>query len=279
MRPINLIPPEERRGDRAPLRAGPLSYVVIGFLLLAFLGVYLMVSTGNSISERESQLASLEQQLESTQARAEALQSFTAFASMELTRTETVANLARSRFDWERVLTELALVVPADISLTSATGEVSPGAAAGGTGGDQGDTGTATPINAPTLAMSGCASGHEAVARFVAALRDIDGVTRVGLETSADAETDSAAGAATASPTAADAGECAGAASFDVTIAFDEVVVDPTSGGVVPTTPAPEIGDGSGVAEAQAERERAKDSAASAEQRSNEAIDTLVPGA
>ena len=30
MRPVNLIPPEDRRGDRAPLRAGSLSYVVVG---------------------------------------------------------------------------------------------------------------------------------------------------------------------------------------------------------------------------------------------------------
>ena len=30
MRPVNLIPPEERRGDHAPLRAGALSYVIVG---------------------------------------------------------------------------------------------------------------------------------------------------------------------------------------------------------------------------------------------------------
>ena len=27
MRPVNLIPPEERRGDQAPLRTGPLAYI------------------------------------------------------------------------------------------------------------------------------------------------------------------------------------------------------------------------------------------------------------
>ena len=32
MRPVNLIPPEERRGERAPMRTGPLSYVVVAVL-------------------------------------------------------------------------------------------------------------------------------------------------------------------------------------------------------------------------------------------------------
>ncbi len=60
MRPVNLIPPEERRGELAPLRTGVLSYVIVGVLGLALLGVVAIVLTGNSISEKESDLASLE---------------------------------------------------------------------------------------------------------------------------------------------------------------------------------------------------------------------------
>ena len=30
MRPVNLIPPDQRRGDSAPLRTGPLVYVLLG---------------------------------------------------------------------------------------------------------------------------------------------------------------------------------------------------------------------------------------------------------
>ena len=33
MRPINLIPPEERRGSQAPLRSGPLAYILVGALV------------------------------------------------------------------------------------------------------------------------------------------------------------------------------------------------------------------------------------------------------
>ena len=32
MRPVNLIPPDERRGDRAAMRTGAFSYVLIGGL-------------------------------------------------------------------------------------------------------------------------------------------------------------------------------------------------------------------------------------------------------
>ena len=33
MRPVNLIPPEDRRGQHAPLRTGPLAYILVGALV------------------------------------------------------------------------------------------------------------------------------------------------------------------------------------------------------------------------------------------------------
>ena len=280
MRAVNLIPPEDRRGERAPLRTGPLAYIIVGALLLAFVGVYMMVSTGNTISEREAQVTGLEQELESTTARAQALQSFTNFASLEQGRTATVANLAKSRFDWERVLRELALVIPADVSISELSGAIGGEAAATAGGGGDTNAAGAEGINAPTLTMSGCGKGHESVARFVAALRDIDGVTRVGLASSTDSNSDSASGAtATTTGTAAGATCTEGGTSFDLTIAFDEVQVDPASGGLVPPAePTPSEGDGSGVAEAEQERQAAEDSVGSAQQESSQAVDNFVPG-
>lgn len=269
MRAVNLIPPEDRRGDRAPLRSGPLAYVLVGVLLLAFAGVYAVVSTGNSISESEAEAAALEQELASAEARAQALQSFSGFASLEQARTETVASLARSRFDWERILRELALVIPGDVSLLTLSGSI--------TGEPAGDTGAAAAggetIAAPALFMTGCATGHESVARMLSALRDIDGVTRVGLASS------SRSGGEIADD-AGGAGACMGAKanSFDVTVAFDEVEVDP-EGGIVPAPESADAADGSGIAEASAGRERAQDSVESAQQESDDAVETFVPGA
>ena len=60
MRPVNLIPAEERRGERAPLRSGPLAYIVVGALVAALLGVTALVLTGNQIADRKAEVAQLE---------------------------------------------------------------------------------------------------------------------------------------------------------------------------------------------------------------------------
>ena len=121
MRPVNLIPKEDRRGAKAPLRTGPLSYAIVAILLLALGGVTLLVLTGNKISDRKAEVASLQSQVDAAQAQADQLSTYTHFAELQQARQETVASLANSRFDWERTLHELALVLPGDVWLTSMT--------------------------------------------------------------------------------------------------------------------------------------------------------------
>jgi Tfp pilus assembly protein PilN len=277
MRPVNLIPLDERRGDRAPLRSGPVAYVLVAGLALAFLGVYMLVSTGNAISDRESQLAALQQQLESSEARAEALQSFTEFATLEETRTQTVSDLARSRFDWERVMRELALVIPSDVSLTNVTAKVSASVASGSSSDAGGaEAGASTEgIQGPSLTMTGCTSDHDSVARLVAALRDIDGVTRVGLQSSSKSSEE---GDSTGTSTADSGGSCVKGTSFELAVAFDGVAVDPSTGAVIPTEPAPAAGE-EGISDATAEQAASRESAGAAVKKGNEAVDRFVPGA
>ena len=64
MRPVNLIPPDERRGDEAPLRTGHLVYVLTAGLALLLLGIVAVTLTGKQISDREDQKASLQQELD-----------------------------------------------------------------------------------------------------------------------------------------------------------------------------------------------------------------------
>jgi Tfp pilus assembly protein PilN len=244
--------------------------VLVGVLLLGFVGVYAFVSTGNSISEREASVTALEQELASSTARAGALQSFSSFATLEQARTQTVTALAQSRFDWERVLRELALVIPADVSLLTLSGSVTGDAASSGS--DSNASGES--IEAPTLVMSGCATDQESVARMLSALRDIDGVTRVGLTKSSRGDSSSAGGAGS--------GGCAnpGDFTFDLTVAFDEVTLDPATGGVAPpleTEPTP--GDASGIPEVTQGRERARGAVESAQDQSQKAVENFVPGA
>jgi Tfp pilus assembly protein PilN len=230
MRPVNLIPPEDRRGDQAPLRSGPLAYVVVAALVLVLVGVAALVLTGNQVAEREDELASLRREDAAAAAKAERLSAYVQFRNASEARVATVRSLADSRFDWERVMRELALVLPSDVSLVELT--ASAGGASGGEA-EGGSSGLGGGLSGPSLTMSGCAIGHEGVAGFVLALRDIDGVTRVGVQSSQDSDAGGESGGA------AGGSECGVAAAhteFTLTVAFDAAPVPPEAG----AEPAPE---------------------------------------
>jgi Tfp pilus assembly protein PilN len=185
MRPVNLIPPDQRRGDHAPLRTGPLAYIVVGALALILAGVTLLVLTDNEVSDRKAEVVQLHREDNAAEAKAQRLAAYTQFQTMTDQRIATVSELADSRFDWERVMRELSLILPHDVWLTELAASAAPGAGEGSSGGGGEGLGG---INGPSLEMSGCATGQDAVAGFVTALKDIDGVTRVGLKSSTVSE-------------------------------------------------------------------------------------------
>ena len=232
MRPVNLIPSEERRGARRPTRSGPLAYIVIGALAAALLGVTVLVITGNQISDRKAEIVRLEEETAAVEARAKALDAYTQFHSVRETRVATVTSLADSRFDWERVMHELALVLPSDVWLTNLSGTASPGATAEGGA----SVGLRSSIPGPALEMVGCATSQDAVAGFVQALEDIDGVTRVGVQTSSLG--DSAGGGESATTSTCQTRDFI--AQFQMVAAFDAAPV-PVTGqtAAAPETAAP----------------------------------------
>ena len=61
MRPVNLIPGSQRKGERTALREGWLSYAVIAVLVLVLGGVVALVLTGNKIADHKSEIADLQQ--------------------------------------------------------------------------------------------------------------------------------------------------------------------------------------------------------------------------
>jgi Tfp pilus assembly protein PilN len=285
VRPVNLIPPEERRGELAPLRTGVVSYVIVAALGLALLGVVGMVLAGNSISEKEGELASLEARQLAADQRAQELAPYGELATLAESRNDTVISLAESRFDWERVMRELALVIPEDVWLDSLTGTVSPGVVLEAEG--AGEAATDPSITGPSLQISGCATGQVAVAGFVAALKDIDGVTRVGMQQSSLGELGEAGstGGAAAAPAAGGEGDCQTRefiAAFDITIAFDAVPVSEYTPGstatpaAAPATPATE--DDGGTAEAEGEQQAAEDSAAEQTEEARSGAETVGVG-
>jgi Tfp pilus assembly protein PilN len=271
VRPVNLTPPEDRRGERAPLRAGSLSYVVIGGLAVALVAVTALVLTGNSINDRKAEVASLEARETAARAEAESLRGFAEFANLSESRTQTVTNLAQSRFDWERVMRELALVIPDDVWLIALSGAAAPGVQS-----ENGAEVSLDPPAGPSLAMIGCATGHEAVARFLQALKDIDGVTRVGIAKSELPTDEESSGGA-------DDTDCRTRdfiTRFEILAAFDEVAVpaiDAPAPLAADTNAVPASGDSSGVAEAQAQEQQARDATGEQTGEANEAAN-LVPG-
>lgn len=245
MRPVNLIPAEERSGERRPMRTGPVPYLLVGALLAVLAGVTALVLTGNQIADRKSELAKVEREDAAASARAQRLSAYTQFRTLREQRVQTVTSLADSRFDWERVMRELSLVLPHDVWLTSLDASAAPGAEGGGGSGG----GLSNAIAGPSLAISGCATGHDAVAGFVTALKEIDGVTRVGVESSELGTEKEGAGSSGGSGGSGSAGGGGGESSdcrtrsfiaqFKMVVAFD-------------AAPVPQAASASGAAPASA---------------------------
>lgn len=230
MRPVNLIPPEERHGSHAPMRTGAVPYLVLGALVALLMGVALLVITGNEISERKDEIVTLQQEDTVAQERAEKLVAYVQLGEMRQQRVETITSLANSRFDWERVMRELSKILPSDVWLTSLNASAAPGVSSAGSESSGG--GMRGSIAGPALEISGCAKGQEGVAGFATALKEIDGVTRVGVESSAIPSAESSA----TSGSGSGGGEAGGAscqtrnfiAQFQMVVAFDAAPVPPS---------------------------------------------------
>jgi Tfp pilus assembly protein PilN len=252
MRPVNLIPPEDR-SDQKGTRTGPVVYVVLGTMLAVLAGVVVLVLSGNQISQRKDEVARLQQQATAAKATADRLASYSSFSQVRGQRLATVSSLADSRFDWQRVMHELSLVLPADVWLTQLTGTVRPGV--------QLDQASSSSLRSgaagPALELSGCATSQDAVAGFVSDLKEIDGVTRVGVQSSSLGSSSAAGatgggGGATAPASSGSSSGGSGAscqtrrfiAQFEMVAAFDAAPVtpDPLAGGAAPAAPAPSTG-------------------------------------
>jgi Tfp pilus assembly protein PilN len=289
MRPVNLIPPDERRGDSAALRTGSLVYVLVGGLTLLLLGIVAVALTSKQIDDRKAQKTSLAQELQQETARANSVAAFTSFRAVQAQRAATVTSLAQSRFDWSRVLHELSLVLPSGVTLTNLTGSVSSDAAsAGGSSTSSGGGSLRDSISGPALEIKGCAPGQDAVAGFVSALQDIDGVTRVGLSSSqiGSAGSTGSTGASTSSDAGSSTDCNAGpdTANFSITVAFDAVPT-PATATAAPSVPSsvaastsPASTDQSQLADAQSQETASRTSAKQQVAKGEHAVHAFLGG-
>jgi len=231
MRPIDLTPPEMRQGAHAPMRTGALPYILVGALVAVLAGVALLVVTGNQVSERRDEVAQLKHEDAAAQAEARRLAPYIQFQTLHEQRLATITSLADSRFDWERVMRELAIVLPRDVWLVELNATASPEASTSGGGGS--GTNLRGSIAGPALEIEGCGAGQESVAGFVTALKDMDGVTRVAVASS-ELPTQEEGSASTEGGESESTSECRTRkfiTKFTVVIAFDAAPVPVTAEG------------------------------------------------
>jgi Tfp pilus assembly protein PilN len=209
MRPVNLIPQDQRR--RTPREgSGRGAHAVLGILavLLAMAVVYVL--TSNSVTEKQSQAEEARVEAEQLEAQAANKESFTDFAEIARTRAASVASVAATRFDWERLMLELSRVLPEGSWLTSANASVS-----GSTDAAANPTAPAAPTTSgtggPSASLTGCTPKHSDVARMMVRLRQLHRVVDVELTQSSRAE---------AGAEAAATDGCGSNATFDLTLTF-----------------------------------------------------------
>jgi Tfp pilus assembly protein PilN len=245
MRPVNLIPEEDRRGDRAPLRTGSFTYVLLGALTLGLIGMVVLALTSKQITDREDEKAGLQATLTSVTQRAENLRAFADFRAAQERRSATVTSLAESRFDWERVMRELSLVIPSNVWLLKLTGTASPKVQIE----DAAENPARDGVPGPALELVGCTTSQDDVAGFLAALEDIDGVTRVAVTSSGlpDGDTQTSSDT-TGEEISSDCRTREWIYKFEMVVAFDAVPAPatateapgvPPAAGAAPATAAP----------------------------------------
>src|SRR5215218_4224178 len=202
MRAVNLLPPDLRSGPKgsAPVvssgveNSGAGAFVVLGVLAFAVLALAAYVLAGNTVKDRQAELAAATAKSAAVTQQVTALKPYADFESVANARVQTVKDLANSRFDWEQALRDLSRAVPQDVTIAAFKGDL--GTSSTSSGGIRGA------ITAPAITLTGCTYSQTKVAMLMARLRNIDGVTRVSLSKSDKEATTASAGADRTTPSA-----------------------------------------------------------------------------
>jgi Tfp pilus assembly protein PilN len=197
------------------------------------------VLTTNTVKQRQADLAEISVRQQAVQAQVARLKPYADYADATRARVKTVHDLAAERFDWEQVLTDISRAIPADITLSKIAGDISTDA-----GSSSGDSSLRSDITAPAVTLDGCGPGQSEVARLMARLRDVDGVTRVTLSKS-EKQKVSTTNSGTDQRAIRNAMPCGGGLrpNFELVIFFENapaaVRVPPAGSSSSTTTPAP----------------------------------------
>jgi Tfp pilus assembly protein PilN len=180
MKPVNLIPNDQRRAQATGARPGS-SYILIGALvtLLAMTAAYAL--TSKRATERQNEATAAKAEADQLEAEVAARGAYTDFAQIKAARLASVSTIASTRFDWERLMRELSRVIPAgswvQTTDASATGDVS------GASKEPAAAGTVA-VGQPKVNLVGCTQSQEDAARMMVRLRQLHRVEDVELNES-----------------------------------------------------------------------------------------------
>jgi Tfp pilus assembly protein PilN len=248
VRPVNLLPNELRPRQRTR-EGGGRAHIVLGVLGVLLVMAVAYALSLNQVNSHKTDIARAKSETEKAKAEVAASTAFGDFHAIEQTRSASVQQLAGGRFDWERMMRELALVLPAHTWLLNVNASTSAdGTAAGATGGATTPAPSATAAPAagagdsaasgapsPTLSLKGCALKQNDVAVVLVRLRKLYLVDNVNLNESAQETTDK--GVQTSNDSASGSDTCgSGRFKFDVAVTFSAASEksDKPAGGKVP---------------------------------------------
>jgi Tfp pilus assembly protein PilN len=202
MKAVNLLP--EKHRPRKPTGGQSKSgYVFLGVLGAVLVGVLVYVLTLNSINSSKTKITEATAEAARLNDQANSLGPYGDFAKIKAERVASVKQLAEGRFDYERMVRELAHVLPSDVWLVNASASSvgDPGATPGTTGSAAPAASAApapgapaAPAPAPSLKLQGCARDQGQVAVTLVRLRELEGATDVSLTHSTAGQDNSTSG-------------------------------------------------------------------------------------
>jgi Tfp pilus assembly protein PilN len=205
---VNLIPSEQRRAQPTGKASGA-AYAIVGVLAIFLAMAVVYVTTSNKVNENETKAAEAKQEAEALEAQAAALGSFTDFAAIKEQRLASVVAAAQTRFDWERLMREVSMIMPEGSWLRTTSASV----VGDQTSTDQTATPTAGAALNPTATFVGCTRKQSEVATLMVRMGQLHRATDVKLNQSAQ-ET---------STGEASIDSCGSLYQFDVTVSFEPV--------------------------------------------------------
>ena len=232
-----------RREAIVPANRPPLVAQVGGAMAALVLAaiVYLVVISNQVSSDRE-RLGQVQADLVDAERKSAALKPYDDFAKAAKKRHDAVASVAKTRFKWDRTLTDIARVAPDGVWLTSMKGTLTPATQVEGGAGAGSTSGLRAVLASPAVELVGCAAQERTVPAYIDRLHLMRGVTDVGFSRAEKLEKKGGTAGST---------DCLGndtkAARFELVTYFKQqsaavAPAKPTAAGTTPAAPAPAPG-------------------------------------